>query len=262
MTHALFRHGFDIPLRAVEDYESARISLEMALKPLGVELIPCRTNLHAFTEGRVFWLFAFGPVVISTALTLGKLFKRFIIPPSFSYSELMPWGSTPITDHLFSTETMDIVHFGAGKKKLDRMTSIAHWEPAQQSLRVCIDEHRRSGVQNCCRCKKCLLTLTMIKLTGEPSDFTTFKKRFSLFDILRWFPHYQLRSGYAAKLNRYAWKKRKYAIILFMFIVSLGGILRAFMITLMPKKFFRWLKRRLYPLEKNAFATLNLPEED
>jgi hypothetical protein len=262
ITHALFLHGYDISLLDERNFLLAHESFEASLAHLGIELLACQTNMHYFTEGHIKWQYAHGSILLGVALVLGNLLGKFYIPSSFNYNALIPWGSSPLIDPLISTETLKVIHHGAGIRRIDKLAAISDWSPAQKNLRVCTREKKRRGVQNCSRCEKCLRTVTMLKALEKLPKFRTFQQPFSNFDILRWAPIYVVHGRWAEQTINYARTNRKLGMIPFLWIVCLGGWLRYGVLKLMPGWLFRWLKNIFYPQRKNAFLFSNLPRDD
>lgn len=133
-------------------------------RALGKTLIPVVTNHYPF--GYRYNLsrnLTQGSALASIALLLG--FGRAFIPAAYSYSQLMPLGSHPLTDPLWSTEGVEIVHEGAEARRVDKVVLIAGDGPALRNLRVCFEDMNA----NCGHCAKCLRTLVPLRLLGTPA---------------------------------------------------------------------------------------------
>ena len=104
-----------------------------------------------------------GSALASVALLLG--FRRAFIPAAYSYSQLMPLGSHPLTDPLWSTEAVEIVHEGAEARRTDKVMRIVDDAEALDNLRVCFDDMNT----NCGRCAKCVRTMLPLRLLGVQS---------------------------------------------------------------------------------------------
>lgn len=94
----------------------------------------------------------------SVALLLG--FPKAYVPGAYSYSQLVPLGSHPLTEPLWSNESVEIVHEGAEARRVDKVTMIAGNKLALINLRVCFDDMNA----NCGRCVKCLRTMFPLHL--------------------------------------------------------------------------------------------------
>ena len=104
-----------------------------------------------------------GSALASVALLLG--FRRAFIPAAYSYSQLMPLGSHPLIDPLWSTEAVEIVHEGAEARRTEKILRIVDDAEALDNLRVCFDDMNT----NCGRCAKCLRTMLPLRLLGVQS---------------------------------------------------------------------------------------------
>jgi len=127
----------------------------------GKTLIPVATNHYAF--GYRYNLsrnLTQGSALASIALLLG--FPLAYVPAAYSYSQLTPLGSHPLTDPLWSNEAVRIVHEGAEARRVDKVARIAGSGPVLANLRVCFEDMNR----NCGRCAKCLRTMIPLALMG------------------------------------------------------------------------------------------------
>lgn len=125
----------------------------------GKPLIPVATNYFAF--GYRYNLsrnLSQGGALASVALILG--FPRAFIPASYSYNQLFPLGSHPLTDPLWSVEGTEIVHDGSEARRVDKIKKIAGIGPALANLRVCFNDMN----VNCGHCLKCRRTMISLRL--------------------------------------------------------------------------------------------------
>jgi hypothetical protein len=76
----------------------------------------------------------------------------------------MPWGSNPVTDHLLSSKTFQIIHDGAAFSRLQKVQQIANWPEALRGLRVCWQGQQKD--RNCGRCEKCIRTILNFRVLG------------------------------------------------------------------------------------------------
>jgi hypothetical protein len=174
ITHALFVHGFDLPLgqaAAAFDVASARYA-EM-LGRLGIELVPGRTNVQSFVPRRDWGLFH-GSALLATALAIGDGVRRFYVPATHTYDHLVPYGSDPRIDPLLRTEAMEVVHDGADVTRVQKTAAIGAWPPTLGLLRVCVSYD--PARPNCCRCEKCARTMMTLDLLGLLDRQTSFPR--------------------------------------------------------------------------------------
>jgi hypothetical protein len=172
ITHALFVHGFDLPLsEAAAAYEVACARFAEGLAPLGIELVTARSNIQSFVPRRDWGLF-FGSALIAAALAVGRGVRRFYVPASHSFGHLIPRGSDPRIDPLLSTEALEVVHDGADATRLQKTAAIGAWPPTFGLLRVCVSYD--PSLPNCCRCEKCVRTMMTLDLLGLLNRHTSF----------------------------------------------------------------------------------------
>lgn len=103
-----------------------------------------------------------GSALASVALLLG--FPKVYLPAAYSYNQLIPLGSHPLTDPLWSNESVEIVHDGGEARRVDKVVRVAGDEAALANLRVCFTDMNR----NCGRCSKCLRTMIPLARLGVP----------------------------------------------------------------------------------------------
>jgi hypothetical protein len=251
--YGLFLHGFDVPLQNQTSFEDAFQTFRQELAVTGVELIPLRTNLRYFTSGLLPWTIAHGCAAIATGLALDGLFGKLLVPASHTLADYRPWGSSPLVDHLLSTERFDVLHHGASAARMDKISAIADWEPAQHFLRVCINEGGRDGVHNCGKCEKCQRTMAMLALCGKLDQFKTFNRPFGKADIARWTPNYSAGVIHMPFMRQYARRHGKSDYLLPLAVAHLRGLVMAQGKKLAPKRLFNFLKGRKYPYERDPF---------
>lgn len=105
------------------------------------------------------------------AFTSGTVSTMFFASTR-TYGELAPWGSHPVLDHLWSGDSLEIVHDGAESSRLEKIVAISHDEVALQHLRVC---WRTREELNCSVCEKCVRTMTSLEILGRLDDSVPFR---------------------------------------------------------------------------------------
>ncbi|MDI4509524.1 hypothetical protein E6P75_04775 [Moraxella osloensis] len=162
--------GFDIPLEDAEGFSGATKKAEETLRDLGIDLFKVRTNISRFWS--INWEHFFGIAVASVLIGFEKIAGYGILGSSESYEYLVtPWGSHPIIDNLYASNTFRILHDGAGFTRSEKLKFISKWEKGIKNLRVCYagELHDR----NCGHCEKCIRTQLNLILSGNehPSCF-------------------------------------------------------------------------------------------
>ena len=169
VSYGLFVHGFDIPLKDERTYQIASENYCEMLQRFGLHLLTARTNMRQF---RPDWNYTHGAATIGVALILGRLISRFFMPASKTYTTLEPWGADPMIDPLLSTETLEVLHDGAGASRMQKIATLAEWSETYPRLRVCWKEP--DGLINCCRCDKCVRTMIALEVLGVLDQYRTF----------------------------------------------------------------------------------------
>ncbi len=129
----------------------------------GKTLIPVATNYFSFGyRYNLSRTLTQGNSLACVALLLG--FPRVYVPGAYSFDQLIPLGSHPLTDPLWSNGSVAIVHDGAEVRRVDKVVKIAGNRDALANLRVCFTDMN----VNCGRCSKCLRTMIPLALLGVP----------------------------------------------------------------------------------------------
>jgi hypothetical protein len=128
-------------------------------------LIAVHSNVMRFLSARnLSILLTHGAVLGGLGAGLGL--KQLLIPATYSFSNLMPWGSHPMLDPLWSTETMTVVHHGAKASRIDKTAYIAKHQYLLDQLQVCW----YAGGRNCGVCGKCMRTALALHLLGSKTE--------------------------------------------------------------------------------------------
>ncbi len=154
VTDALMVHGFDIPLDNGVEWNRAWAGARETCGALGIRLLAMRTNWRALG---VDWEDGFGAALASCLTFFAGQFQGALIAASETYDYLLPWGATPLTIPMFSSERFEIVNDGAGFSRVEKTAVLSGWPEGCRNLRVCWEGPRRD--QNCCRCEKCIRTI-------------------------------------------------------------------------------------------------------
>jgi hypothetical protein len=144
--------------------------LGRAAATLGRKHVVIESNVYAVGRKYMSWAgprgFAIlGSHVASLALGLGSTVRKYHIAASWSPDELVPWGTHPELDPLWSTEALDIVHDGLVDRR-DKVRAIASVPIVTDHLHVCIQPRRDPA--NCGRCDKCVATALQFEVAGHP----------------------------------------------------------------------------------------------
>lgn len=174
LTHILFMRGIEVPLHEARSEQDAIRQVEEVARETGVELIVGETNLRSHFP--LLWGMYCGAGLAATALSLSKGFSDVLIPSSLAYSELVPWGSHPFVDELWSNERTTVRDDGAEATRGEKIERIVAADPvAHRYLRVCTQND--GGGYNCGRCIKCIRTMVALHACGHLEHMHTFPKQ-------------------------------------------------------------------------------------
>lgn len=163
VTHLLSVHGFDaahggwderFPSDLLEGFQG--VAAEK-----GKNLVPVVTNVRNVGARLAPWTMMHGGALASVALALGTAFSRVTIAASSTYANLVPWGTHPLLDPLWSTESLTVVHDGCEMDTIDKTWFVSESSLVMDWLRVCPGY---GSEYNCGRCMKCQRTMIDLML--------------------------------------------------------------------------------------------------
>ena len=164
ITHLIQLHGFEYRRQNRSLAQEAEERNRRFADARRRQLVIVETNVRELFEAHNVHIYAYhGACLASVAHVLG--FARVRVPASRSWAGLGPWGSDPITDPLWSTESVEIVHHGCGAKRPDKVRRLGADAQSLALLRVC----PQNSVYNCGRCEKCLRTRVVLRMLGLSS---------------------------------------------------------------------------------------------
>ena len=155
----LMVHGFDIREKNDDAFPAAYARSQRMLSAYGVEAYRLRTDLRQIGRSMGYgWGVSSHGISLAAALACyEQFFSHTLVPSSYPYDHaVLPWGSTPMTDHLLGSATRPLWHDGAAFDKLDKVGFFAHQAPIAADLRVCHKGQLQD--RNCGSCFKCLTT--------------------------------------------------------------------------------------------------------
>ncbi len=164
--------GFDIPLANLAAFERRRARLGAVAAELGKTLVDVVTNLRQTRLETAGWGRLFhGGALASVGLALEGRYRRLLIPSTHTYGRLVPLGSHPLTDPLFSTTRTEVLHDGATYDRFGKLEYLSRHPVALRNLHVCF---RAVSDHNCGSCEKCLRSMTALELLGCLSSAESF----------------------------------------------------------------------------------------
>ena len=172
-------HGFDVPIENVNAFIRMEKSLDKVAREIGSNLVSVTTNLRKTSLEKAGWgQLYFGSTLASVGLFLEPMYKKVLIASGGEGFALSAWGSHPLTDPLYSTSRMEVVHDSLAITRMQKLEFISNFKIAQNHLRVC---WQGRSYENCCACPKCYRTMAALSVLGVLDKFPSF--RTNTFDI-------------------------------------------------------------------------------
>ncbi len=168
----IFIHGYDIDVEKHAHRNAVQAALESVANDLDKPLITMQTNIRSFSDDYVWWGHALGSVMGAAAHLLAGRLREVYWASSTDYTNLVPFGTSPLPDPYLSSDAMRVVNDGSGFTRLQKIAAIAENEIAMNHLRVCWGQD--GSTQNCGVCEKCLRTMTALQFLGKLESAPTF----------------------------------------------------------------------------------------
>jgi hypothetical protein len=150
----------------VEGLEASAAQLQHIAAEYGRALVTVETNLRDVAQAPWGEMFH-GPALAAVAHCLAPALHTMLVPASYTYDELgKPWGSHPLLDELWSSESLHLIHDGAEKSRIGKLDAlIQHARGLVDRLRVCFAGNA-GGPINCGRCRKCIRAMIALRALG------------------------------------------------------------------------------------------------
>ena len=173
--YLLLGHGLDVSLDDQALFTRVLATARDFADAHGVDLIPVRTNVRAFTTGIDWGRYAHGPCLAAVGHVFSPLLHTLYVASGSWFTTLKPWGSHPDIDGRWSSERLEFVHHGIEATRAEKVRRIANSEVALRTLRVCW--RNLDNEFNCGRCEKCLRTMFALSCCGVLHRASTFPPR-------------------------------------------------------------------------------------
>jgi hypothetical protein len=181
LRYAVFAEGFDVRLDDTQRLARAREWLSRTAGACGVGFGVVRTNLRSHPLFRVLnWEITHGAALASVAHALSGVIGTMYVAAT---DVAPPWGSSPELDAAWSSDAMRIENFSGEMTRLQRIASIAGWEPLRGRLRVCWEN--KSSDLNCGFCEKCVRTRLQLHAVGARDEMGSFPPGIDLRSAIR-----------------------------------------------------------------------------
>lgn len=156
--------------------------LEPLAPRLDLTFIPVYTNIYLIFRREDakrkfhFWRDEYqGAAFAAIAHALSNRVGRVGAASSDDYAHLIPAGTHPLLEPIYSTRRMQLRYENPEMSRLDKLRLIASWSDARDNLRVCNHfAHYEAGRLNCGKCEKCVRTMLGLLALGELENCRAF----------------------------------------------------------------------------------------
>jgi hypothetical protein len=177
ITHVVVSPGLDTPRQAAA-------TIGQAAAELGAPVLVVESNARAWLDDYGDWRTLMqGAARVAVAHLLAPQFSQMYIPGEIPYYRLVPYGSQPLTDRLWQSEAMRLVHDGAEATPWQKAVQVLDKPVVRRCLRLC----RSDSADNCGTCADCLPMMALLRATGRAGEVSTLPPLVDL-DLLRAMP--------------------------------------------------------------------------
>ncbi|MEP7270675.1 MAG: hypothetical protein ABI882_04190, partial [Acidobacteriota bacterium] len=163
--------GFiDTPLADVRRLVALEKSIREVARQTSTIPVFVRTNfLELSLIATTDWERAHGGGLMAVGHAMADVAARHLVSSSWGFDSVKPWGTHWMTDHLWSSASMQIIHVGAELQRALKLREIAAEPLVHDHLHVCWEN--LSSEVNCSRCDKCLRTRITLLDCGQLNNF-------------------------------------------------------------------------------------------
>ncbi|SDH92815.1 hypothetical protein [Agrococcus jejuensis] len=137
-------------------------------------------------------------VLVATASLVAGARRRLHVPSTLPYGALVPWGSHPMLDPLYSSDDVAVVHVDAHLTRFEKVRGLRDADVLLRHLRVC---YRSQDSLNCGRCEKCVRTMVALDLVGALPRATAFTEPLTIDAILALDVHDDVQRAFEADVH-------------------------------------------------------------
>lgn len=185
ITQLITAHGYDIRLAETGRWQHLEGAIQRAASDAGLPLSIIRTNLRQHPLSKATpWPRSHGGALACLGHLMRGYGDRLLISSSFTPDHDQPWGTHWNLDHSWSSEALDVRHFGEQHNRSQKIRAIAHESLVRRNLYVCFHAHADNGHGNCSRCEKCVRTMVILDQCEALGHFSVFSPRKTLPDLV------------------------------------------------------------------------------
>ena len=110
---------------------------------LGKDLVEVDISVRSFSDHLVPWLLYHGSLLGAVAHLLDGIADQVLVPASFAIGDgVKPFGSNPLTDPLWGSATVRLVHEGAEANRAEKIRYLVNSDIAMRNLPRLLGELR------------------------------------------------------------------------------------------------------------------------
>lgn len=182
LTHLIYCDGIDPSYGSATS--DARIeAAHAAAAAIGLPLVVVTTNVREILDHVIDHEDSYGSALAMVGLSLAPSIGTFVIPSSRDYNTLIPRGSHPMLDPLWSSDRVAVQHDSMAVDRPGKVRWLVDNRPdLLPHLHVCWET---DSARNCGRCFKCTTTAVLLHIAGGLEHAGSFPPRLDIEDVRR-----------------------------------------------------------------------------
>jgi hypothetical protein len=227
ISHCLMIKRFNL-LEDKINFDTIQKIYEPMMKRLDLQLLVCDSNIiiefigpieKIFLEKPLGELFTpiHGTTITAFVLMLGRFFSDFYIGSAYKFTYSQPDGSNPLLVHLLSTEETEMIGDGSHLTRVEKTATLSNWPETYLKLHVCFKataDEKKDTILNCCKCEKCLRTMTSLYLLHKLPQYASFPSPLTGKNIRKIYYSHSGKYHFAQEIIEYAIKTGRKSIAL------------------------------------------------
>ncbi len=174
INYLIFVHGFDINSENSVLFKSIEKNIIKIADQENKKIIQVKTNIRDTFEWYFDWDMSHTFALPSVALFLGNGFEKIYASCGQSSKNIPHHYMSPEIDRNWSTENMQMHHFGCKADKISKLLFLSRNKIAMENLRVCWVN--KFNQYNCGECEKCYRNMLALFATNSLDKCKTFNK--------------------------------------------------------------------------------------
>jgi hypothetical protein len=181
ITHLIYVLGYDVFEHQPQLAREIVDRLQVVASSFDKQFVVLKSDLRTVSNRLLHWHIYHGAALAAAGHLLRAELGQIYIPSTYTYEHLVPLGTHPSLDPLWSSHELEFIHHGGGADRPEKALVVGASEVAREHLRVCWEN--RGGLYNCGRCEKCRRTQVEFEVAGWGGQLASLPSTISLHEL-------------------------------------------------------------------------------